>query len=314
MIANQYKIMNHDEIPRDDEQLNVDFYLDLTGGEEALVYGHPDEGFLFIANRDKKGWAVRHIYVLPHRRGEGISRALLDAARNLCLEEKREFFLYLTYNDDYTRQFLHRYVQEHQLQPCVPTRLFIFENREFYHSPEWIKATRRMQLLTERWEAKGAITTTFDKCPEVVLENLKNLYKEEDEKKYQVSGDIWPFISDRYDPLSFITYMGDEPMTFVFTQRFGDSILFSGNLALKKYHHNGCFILPIYRLIKGVEEDLSINRLTCKIVGYNHEAVQLAENIWSLARPRYVHMQVFAHFMNEEETDENNETKEKEEN
>lgn len=88
-------------------------------------------------------------------------------------------------------------------------------------------------------------------------------------------------------------------MSFVYTQRFGDSILFSGNLALKKYHNNGCFILPIYRFLKGVEADVSLNRLTCKIVGYNHEAIRLAENIWSLAHPRYIHMQVFAHFAEE---------------
>lgn len=213
MESNRYSVLRHEDIPRHLEDLNVDFYLNLTGGENSVVYGYHDEGYLFIAQRKNGEWAVRHIYVLPHRRGQGISRALLDAARSRCLESKCTFYLYLTYNDDYTSQFLHRYVQEHQLSPCVPTRLYIFENRDFFQSPEWQKAILRMKRFTERWEAKGAITTTFDKCPEAVIENLKKLYKEKDEQKFQVSGDIYPFVSDRYDPLSFITYIGDEPMS-----------------------------------------------------------------------------------------------------
>lgn len=297
MNKNRYTLLSHDVIRRDNTDLNVDFYLDLTGGEKSIVFGHPDDGYLFIAPRQQGGWAVRHIYIHPHRRGCGLSRALLDAVRNRCREEKRSIFLYLTYNDDYTRNFLHRYVQEHRMSPCVPTYLFLFEDRDFLQSPQWQKTTRRMQLLTDRWEAKGAVTTTFDKCPEAVLENLKNLFQETDSEKCQVSADIYPFIPDRHDPLSFITYTDDEPMTFLFTRRFGDSILFSGNLALKKYHNNGCFILPIYRLIKALEADLSIKRMTCKIVGYNHEAMQLAQNLWSHANPRIVHMQVFAHFV-----------------
>ena len=159
---------------------------------------------------------------------------------------------------------------------------------------------RRMQLLTDRWEAKGAVTTTFDRCPEAVLENLKALYYETDEEKYQVAGDIWPFIPDRYDPLSFITYKDNEPMAFVFSQRFGDSILFSGNLVLKKFQNNGSFALPLHRFIQAIVEDTSVRRMTCKIVGYNHEAVRLVENLWSQAHPRIVKMQVFAHFAKEE--------------
>lgn len=236
------------------------------------------------------------IYILPHRRGEGLSRALLDEAIRHCQEQQMDFLIYLTYNDDYTREFLDRYVREQGMTPCVPTRLFIFDDRTVFQRAEWQKMMGRMKLMVERWEQKGAETTTFDRCPEAVLENLKALYYEQDEEKYQVAGDIWPFIPDRYDAQSYITYKDNEPMAFVFSQRFGNSILFSGNLALKKYQNNGCFVLPLYRFIKGMEDDTSIERMTCKIVGYNHEAVQLAENLWMYAHPRIVKLQVFAHY------------------
>lgn len=301
METSRYTFLSHDAVCRDHADLNVDFYLDLTGGEKSIVFGHPEDGYLFIGLRDKHGWMVRHVYVLPHRRGLGISRALLDAASAYCREQKQDFFVYLTYTDDYTREFLHRYVHERKMTPCVPTRLFVFENREFFETPEWQRNMRRMQFLTQRWESKGAITTTFDQCPEAVLENLKQLYQETDVENFQVSGDIYPFIPDRYDPLSFITYKDDEPMAFVFSKRYGSSLLFSGNLALKKYRNNGVFILPLYYFIKGGYADMTLQRMTCKIVGYNTEAVQLVENIWAHARPRIVHMQVYAHFANQEE-------------
>lgn len=291
----RYTILNHEAVSRQEADLNTDFYLNLTGGEESVVFGHPEDGYLFIALRPNGGWAVRHIYILPHRRGKGLSRILLDAAAAHCREQQKDFLIYLTYNDEYTEHFLDRYVHENGMSPCVPTRLFIFDDRSFYQTPEWQKTMRRMQLLTQRWEASGAVTTTFDKCPEAVLENLKALYMEDEEDQFQVSGDIWPFIPDRYDPLSFITYKGDEPMAFLFSQRFGSSILFSGNMALRKFHNNGCFILPIYRFVQEIVSDLSINRMTFKIVGYNHEAVQLAENLWAQANPRIVKMQVFIH-------------------
>lgn len=298
METNRYTILPHTAIHRDTDDLNVDFYLDLTGGEQSIVFGHPEDGYLFIAPKEKR-WAVRHIYVLPHRRNQGLSRALLDAAALYCKDQRMDFMIYLTYNNDYTHRFLDRYVHERGMTPCVPTRLFIFEDHSFFQSPEWQKTMQRMQLMTERWEAKGAVTAHFDECPDEVLENLKALYYETDEENYQVASDIWPFIPDRYEPLSFITYKENEPMTFVFSQRFGNSILFSGNLALKKYQHNGCFILPLYRFIQSIAEDTSIERMTCKIVGSNHEAVQLAENLWSQAKPRFVKMQVFAHFVEE---------------
>ena len=56
-------------------------------------------------------------------------------------------------------------------------------------------------------------------------------------------------------------------------------------------------ILPLYRFIQSIAEDTNIERMTCKIVGNNHEAVQLAENLWSQAKPRIVKLQVFAHFI-----------------
>ena len=299
METSRYTILPHEAIDRQEASLNVDFYLELTGGEESIVYGHPEDGYLFIASQKDK-WSVRHLHILEHRRGLGLSRALLDAASLHCREHGMNFMIYLTYNDDYTRTFLDRYVHEQGMVACLPTRLFIFENRDFVQTPEWQRTMRRMQLLTDRWEAKGAVTTTFDRCPEAVLENLKALYYETDEEKYQVAGDIWPFIPDRYDPLSFITYKDNEPMAFVFSQRFGDSILFSGNLVLKKFQNNGSFALPLHRFIQAIVEDTSVRRMTCKIVGYNHEAVRLVENLWSQAHPRIVKMQVFAHFAKEE--------------
>lgn len=299
METSRYTILPHEAIGPETDDLNVSFYLELTGGDQSIVFGHPEDGYLFIAPR-ANGWAVRHIYVLPHRRGQGISKALLDAAAVHCRENQKDFLIYLTYNDDYTHGFLHRYVHQEGMTACVPTRLFIFEDRSFVQSPEWQKTLRRMQFLTDRWEGKGAVTTTFDQCPEAVLENLKALYQETDEANYQVSGDIWPFIDDRYDPLSFITYRNNEPLAFVFSQRFGDSILFSGNLVLKKYLNTGSFALPLYRFIQGIVQDTSVERMTCKIVGYNHEAVRLAENLWSQMHPRTVKMQVFAHFVERE--------------
>ena len=298
MGTNRYTVLPHEVIDRQAADLNVDFYLYLTGGERGVVFGHPEDGYLFIASTPQQ-WCVRHIYIFPHRRGEGLSRTLLDSADQYCREQRMEFLIYLTYNDDYTREFLDRYVREKEMTPCVPTRLYIinFEDLNVFQNAGWQKMLKRMQTLTRMWEAEGAVTTTFDQCPEEVLHNLKALYYETDVEKFQVSSDIYPFIADRYDPLSFITYKDTEPMAFAFCQRFGDSILFAGNLVLKKYSDTGCFALPMYRLIQGIEEDRSIRKMTFRVIGSNHPAMLLAERLWAHANPRIVRLQVFKHLL-----------------
>lgn len=294
MGTNRYTTLTHDTINRQVDDLNVDFYLELIGRERGVVFGHPEDGYLFIASTPER-WSVRHIYILPHRRGQGLSRALLEEAGQNCQEQQVEFQIYLTYNDDYNRKFLDRYVREKKMKPCVPTRLYIisFEDLSIFQNPGWQRMLKRMQILTDMWEAEGAVTTTFDQCPEAVLENLNSLYYETDEEKCQVSNDIYPFISNRYDPLSFITYKDTEPMAFTFCQRFGDSILFDGHLALKKYCNNGCFALSMFRFIQEVVQDRSIRKMTFRVIGSNHNAVLLAENLWTYANPHFVKLQVF---------------------
>ena len=211
---------------------NADFYYRLNGGERGRLMGIEGICVAFygvIEENDRLH--VSYLFVQPAYRGQGYARRLLEEAYALAERERWAFYFRIRYDNPFA-DFLQRFAEAHGMEPCVPARLLLI-NRErtqqALREEPGAHHFARMKAQVDRWEARGVRTESFVRLPKSVRERLR-LDWEMDEQCEQLPDDLPPFPTALYEPLSFVSFRGEEPMAYLTTRKVGDSLVLTGHV------------------------------------------------------------------------------------
>ena len=70
------------------------------------------------------------------------------------------------------------------------------------------------------------------------------------EQGEQLPGDLPPFPEELYEPLSFVSFRGEEPMAYLTTQKVGDGLVLTGHVCYQRWQATGIAYLTLHRFIE----------------------------------------------------------------
>ena len=269
---------------------NADFYYRLNGGERGRLLGV--EGVcvaFYVVMEGSDHLLVSHLFVQPAYRGQGYARRLLEEAYALAERERLSFYFRIRYDNPFA-DFLQRFAEAHGMKPCVPARLLLI-NRErtqqALREEPGAHHFARMKAQVDRWEAKGVRTESYEMLSRFVRERLR-LDWEMNEQGEQLPGDLPPFPEELYEPLSFVSFRGEEPMAYLTTRKVGDSLVLTGHVCYQRWQATGIAYLTLHRFIEEFVRHTEIRQVSCLLVGYNAKAWLHAEHYWLLTNPEVI--------------------------
>ena len=232
---------------------------------------------------------VSHLFVQPAYRGQGYARRLLEEAYALAERERLSFYFRIRYDNPFA-DFLQRFAEAHGMEPCVPARLLLI-NRErtqqALREEPGAHHFARMKAQVDRWEARGVRTESYEMLSRSVRERLR-LDWEMNEQGEQLPGDLPPFPEELYEPLSFVSFRGEEPMAYLTTRKVGDSLVLTGHVCYQRWQATGIAYLTLHRFIEEFVRHTEIRQVSCLLVGYNAKAWLHAEHYWLLTNPEVI--------------------------
>ena len=289
--------ISYEELEAEAFDFNYPFQYQMIGAEKGLMLGAHGIGVAFLGEVHGCEWDITYLYVSPEHRGQGWSRRLLDAALAYSREQGRTCWMTVFFHSDYAEGFLRRYAEEKKMRTgirCFISQVPLQPLREPLCG-ELQQMLARMEVCRTLWERRGAVTCTYDRMPPAVRQRLQEEWEEMDMEKRQVSLDIPPFPSDCDETLSVVTYLGDEPLAYLTTQRRGDAVVLTGHVCLLRYRKTGVAYLPMLRFFDLVLQDTSLRQVTYKIVEQNRLPYLQAEHFWKYMNPKITEMRSFCY-------------------
>ena len=203
--------------------------------------------------------------------------------------ERLSFYFRIRYDNPFA-DFLQRFAEAHGMKPCVPARLLLI-NRErtqqALREESGAHHFARMKAQVDRWEARGVRTESFEMLSRFVRERLR-LDWEMNEQGEQLPGDLPPFPEELYEPLSFVSFRGEEPMAYLTTRKVGDSLVLTGHVCYQRWQATGIAYLTLHRFIEEFVRHTEIRQVSCLLVGYNAKAWLHAKHYWLLTNPEVI--------------------------
>lgn len=289
--------ISYEELEAEDFDFNYPFQYRLIGAERGVLLGCQGVGVLFMSEIHGCEWDITYLYVAPQWRRQGWSRRLLDAALAYSKEQGRTCWLTVYFNSDYANGFLRRYAKEKGMKTgirCIISQVALQPLREFVCA-ELQQMLVRMRVWQQAWERRGAVTCTYDRMPPAVRQRLQEEWEEMDMEKRQLSMDIPPLPEELDEALSVVTYLGDEPLAYLTTQRRGDAAVLTGHVCLLRYRKTGVTYLPMLRFFDLVLQDTSLSQVTYKILERNRLPYLQAEHFWKYMNPKITEMRSFCY-------------------
>lgn len=240
--------------------------------------GEAGKGLIILEPYDA-GYIVLYMYVQKDMRRQGISKDLLESALAYCEENKYMFIVKIIFTNDYSK-FLVRFAQEHNLKEGPSMHLHLMDRRQTDMDAVWKKLEKKLAPLQQHYARAGYTVSLFNETPEIVRKNLDAAFHVWNESR-EVPMDMYPFIKDMYQPLSFICYKGEDPIAYMVTERYGDSLVIKEQLVLKSHWGGPGFLLTLYPFIDKLVAAKDIIRVTYMNLSTNKKAVESTQRYYS---------------------------------